>query len=171
MSSQAKDRGGASNKFVLRRVAIRSSFQGSFAPFGVVDFINSTPYPHKSLLLNTMSGLFDVQIPVQRPEWWIVTQDNNIKGLALISYCQLNFEGPKEFVGVEHLIVAPLHRNKGVGTLILKTLQKLVRKSKNGLGGVNLEAEEELVPFYARFGFVRRKFQSGAFTKLLWKLS
>jgi len=165
---QPNNEGNGGSKLVLRRIAIRASFRANSAPPGVADFISSTPYEHKGLLRNTMSGMFDDQIPLHRPEWWIVQHDDDIKGLALVSYTRLNGEGLQEFVGVEHLLVAKDYRNKGVGSLIILTLQKLARKRKD-LGGVNLESEVELLQYYSRFGFVKRAFQSGAFVKLIWR--
>ena len=99
------------SKLVLRRVAIRHSFRAAYAPEGVADFIDSTDYPHKDMLRRTMSGLFDGQIPAQRPEWWLVTQNAKIVGLALVSYSELKGEIGVS-VGVEHLLVAQGHRNK-----------------------------------------------------------
>lgn len=117
-----------------------------------------------------MSGQFDFQIPRQRPEWWIVQQADIIKGLALLCYGQLNGEDPKEeFVCVEHLLVAEDYRRKGVGTLILKTAQKLAQKRCH-VAGVFLDSEPELLSYYARLGFVRREYQpGGAFVKLIWR--
>ena len=102
--------------------------------------------------------------------WIVRQQDGNIKGLALVSYGQLNGERPgAEFVGVEHLLVADDFRHMGVGTMILTNLQKLIKK-RDDLAGVNLESEQELISYYARFGFVRRGYQPpGAFVKLIWK--
>jgi GNAT superfamily N-acetyltransferase len=159
-----------SSKLVLRRVGIRSSFMAGHAPVGVAEFIRSTPYAYKLHLQSTMSGKFDSQIPGQRPEWWIVQKDGDIiKGVALVSYSRLNGEGRQEFVGIEHVLVAEDYRNKGVGTLILRTLQKLARKCDD-LAGVNLESEHELLSYYARFGFVRRQYQPpGKFVKLVWR--
>ena len=122
-----------------------------------------------------MSGLFDHQIPAGRPEWWVVSngESQEIVGLALVSYSMLNMEVTRhEFVGVEHLIVAKKHRSKGAGTKIIRGLQALARK-EDGLGGVNLESEHELVSYYGRFGFVERCWQppGGQFIKLIWRKS
>ena len=155
-------------------MAIRQSFLASYAPSGVAEFIRSTEYPHKAMLKKTMSGLFDDQIPRDRPEWWVVQGENQeIVGLALVSYGRLNMEFTNlEYVGVEHLLVAENHRNKGVGTKIIRGLQALARKD-DGLQGVNLESEPELIPYYQRFGFIERQYQppGGQFVKLIWRKS
>ena len=158
------------SKLVLRRVAIRHSFRAVYAPEGVADFIDSTDYPHKDMLRRTMSGLFDDQITrAARPEWWLVTQNAKIVGLALVAYGKLNGEVGVS-VGVEHLLVAQGHRNKGVGSKIIRGLQSLARK-EDGLAAVNLESEQELIPYYRRFGFVERSWQGygNQFVKLIWR--
>lgn len=132
------------SKLVLRRVAIRQSFQPAYAPEGVADFIESTEYQHKDMLRRTMSGFFDHQIPGQRPEWWIVTENQNIVGLALVAYGELNDEVGIS-VGPEHMLVAQDHRNKGVGTKIIRGLQTLARREGEGVSYVNLECEPEMV--------------------------
>lgn len=154
---------------VLRRVAIRQSFRPSHAPEGVAEFIDSTEYPHKQLLKQTMSGLFDSQIPSQRPEWWIVYKNQEIAGLALVSYSELNGEMGIH-VGIEHLLVAQGNRNEGVGTKIIHGLKALVRKE--GVAGINLESERELISYYRKFGFVERSYQGfgqDQFVKLIWR--
>ena len=75
MSATSKG-SSSSPKFVLRRFKI-TSFRASSAPRGVANFIESTPYDYKSHLYNTMSGLFDFQIPRQRPEWWVVVKQHS----------------------------------------------------------------------------------------------
>ena len=168
-SMSSKPTNPTTSKLVLRRVAIRQSFRPAYAPKGVADFIQSTEYPHKDMLRKTMSGLFDGQIPAQRPEWWLVTECQDIVGLALVSYSELNGEIGVS-VGVEHLLVAQGHRNKGVGSKIIRGLQSLARKEEE-LNAVNLESEEELIPYYRRFGFVERSWQGygNQFVKLIWR--
>ena len=127
-----------------------------FAPDGVADFIESTEYQHKDMLRRTMSGLFDHQIPGQRPEWWLVTENQSIVGLALISYSELNGEVGLSLMA-EHILVSQDHRNKGVGTKIIRGLQALARRE--GVPHVSLESEPEMVAYYSRFGFVKRNWQ------------
>jgi len=158
------------SKLVLRRVAIRQSFHPKYAPEGVADFIESTEYEHKDMLRRTMSGLFDHQIPGQRPEWWLVSEEESIIGLALVSHSELNGEVGLSLMA-EHILVSQDHRNKGVGTKLIRGLQSLARREEEGVSHVSLEAEAEMVAYYSRFGFVKRNWQGfgNQFVKLIWR--
>lgn len=93
-----------------------------------------------------MNALFD-----WRFYWWhifkkrilvAVTEDDIIQGMVLVKGCR-----------VGHLFIRPKYRSQGIGTMLLKTAEKLVRQK--GHDHVQLVANGSLA-FFVKHGYQAR---------------